>query len=160
VTEESPDRLVIELPPTVVRWMAASGVVLGLTMVGLAVAFPWPTADLFDRVFPAVVGAIAALAEAGLAAVATTITVTLDRTANEVRLERRGWFAPGVRTELLAAVERAALETIISEGDTLYRVVLRLADGRTLPFTLGHDNMVRPKRAAVEAVNRFLGRPG
>ncbi|HJZ59967.1 MAG TPA: hypothetical protein VKE74_33805 [Gemmataceae bacterium] len=112
-------------------------------------------------ILSAVIGGVMLLAAGLIVWSAVTITVTLDGAEKVVRVERRGRWAESVTEEPLAAVETAEMETTTdSDGNTLHRVALRLTDGRLLPLTRSFDNRVRPKRTAVEAINRFLGGPG
>jgi hypothetical protein len=162
VVEQTPDRLVLCGRPVVIFWVAAS-----LLLVGVLFVFAVRIVGLFgplgepgwvDWGMPALGGA-AILASVVVFLCAIWVTLTLDRPTNSLRLERAGWFGRSEQAEALSAVEDAVVETTTdSEGSTLYRAALRLTDGRTLLLTHGYDNFEQSKRAAVEAIRRFLGR--
>jgi hypothetical protein len=158
VVEQTPDRLVLRQPPTVTYWVAAALFVVGVIALavaaaaGLAVGEPVGLVVVVSGGLLVLVGALAAL-------FAATITVTLDRATDSVRIERQGWFGRSEQAEALSVVEDAVVEsTTDSEGGTLYRAALRLAGGRTLPLTWGYDNFEESKRATVETIRHFLGR--
>jgi hypothetical protein len=111
-------------------------------------------------------GGVKILASAAVFLCATWVTVAFDRPADSLRLERAGWFGRSEQAEALSAVEGAVVETTTDsdEGTTLYRVALRLSDGRVVPLTRGYDTSEQSKRATVDTIRRFLtcgpaGRP-
>jgi hypothetical protein len=156
VTEETADRLVIEMPPRVGYWFSACGTAAGVVMIA-ATLLAGEFEDDVDRVLSGAAGVVAVLISGVVAAAQATLTVTLDRPTNTARVERRGWWSESAEELPLTEVAAAELETTLdSDGGTLYRVALRLAGGRTLPFGLCYDMRVRPKQTVVEAINRFL----
>jgi len=160
VVEESTDRLVLRQPPTVTYWVAGSLLAIGLGLLAMvALVGGLADRDPFGLVGVSL-GVLLTLAALAVFLCAVKITVTLDRTTDSVRVERQGWFGRSEQAEALSVVEDAVVETTTdSDGDTLYRAALRLAGGRTLPLTWGYDNFEASKRATVDAIRRFLGRP-
>jgi len=158
VVEETPTKLVLRQRPTVTYWIAGSLFAAGLGFLGLVAV----VGGLAQRDPLAVVcvvnGVLLVLIGPPVVLFAVTITITLDRATDSVRIERQRWFGRSEQAEALSVVEDAVLETTTdSDRVTLYRAALRLAGGRTLPLTWGYDNLERSKRAVVEAIRRFLG---
>jgi hypothetical protein len=162
VVEETPDRLVLQGRPVLNHWLSGSFLVLGVCFV---LVFP-----LLGRFFPGqpiwgdpkflTLGVLAILASVPIYLCSIWVTLTLDRPANSLRLERAGWFNRSERAEPLSSVSDAVVESSTdTEGSTTYRAVLQLADGRTLPLTLSYDNLLSAKQATVDVIRRFLGRP-
>src|SRR5436309_437504 len=126
VTEETADRLVIELPPTLVRWIAALLGGAGALAVGTGIYALISEEGLARNPNIAVVGTFLLAVAGVLLWTAVTVVVTLDRPGNVARVVRRGPFAGSVCKEPLTAVTVAELESYIdSDGDRVSRVVLR-----------------------------------
>src|SRR5436309_2949213 len=111
VVEETPTKLVLRQRPTVTYWIAGSLFAAGLGFLGLVAV----VGGLAQRDPLAVVcvvnGVLLVLIGPPVVLFAVTITITLDRATDSVRIERQRWFGRSEQAEALSVVEDAVLET-------------------------------------------------
>ena len=159
VTESTPDRLVLVRSPSATLAAASCILVGGLLATGLMAVFEIWRGERAGVAFAGVGAMVVVVGSILIVGSAATITVTLDRATDSVRVERRGQFGRSVLVEALSVVEDAVLEESDVDGTPVFRPALRLLGGRMFPLTWGYDSYrVEEKRNAIEAIRGFLSR--
>ena len=153
VMRHTADRLEVRFPPTmtvlavlVLLFMVASTTIVDVWFVRYVLSIPgWLL----------LVYAIASV---------RSVTLILDRTADQFTVVRQGWFGQReTETGKLSSVRNVLVETNIhkdvdgSVDSTSFRLSLELEDGRRIPMQVNFEFERRSKDAMVQQVQAFLG---
>ncbi|MEP6690635.1 MAG: hypothetical protein ABJD07_05725 [Gemmatimonadaceae bacterium] len=154
VTSRDPDRLVIHERAMVIRGFGMLLVALGAFCVVLI------PGDRSSVVVPTVLAALLALAGLLMIVLPHSARFVFNRADKLCVITRRGVRGRSTENVRLRDIEAIEVdESSGSEGGTMYRLVFRLQDGRTLPWTSYYTGGLDAKVAVAEEAAEFLKRP-